>query len=103
IMHSFLTKLEDFSIRKRLWFMAILFMAILLLNSIMTLFNQYRHHQKTHLALLSSETITLAVDRARSGQVTFKKQVQEWKNTLLRAHEPSLREKYWSQSERRKN
>jgi len=35
-------------------------------------------------------------DRARVMQVTFKKQVQEWKDTLLRGAAADMRSKYWN-------
>ena len=38
-----------------------------------------------------------AIDVARSAQFNFKKQVQEWKNVLLRGHDQDDFEKYWSQ------
>ncbi|QFY89948.1 response regulator [Magnetovirga frankeli] len=48
-----------------------------------------RIHQQT------AETVTQAI----SVQVHFKKQVQEWKNILLRGHEPNLYAKYLAQFE----
>ena len=45
---------------------------------------------------LSLQTVR-AVDVARSVQVNFKKQVQEWKNVLLRGRNPVDFDKYWTQ------
>jgi hypothetical protein len=54
-------------------------------------------HDEGDKALRESVASSALLDEARTAQVTFKVQVQDWKNFLIRGHNPEDHEKYVAQ------
>ncbi|MCB1777903.1 MAG: methyl-accepting chemotaxis protein [Candidatus Competibacteraceae bacterium] len=50
----------------------------------------------TDVAYQQGLELTQTVDLAREAQIAFQRQVQEWKNVLIRGSDTDLRKKYWS-------
>ncbi len=55
----------------------------------------------TDLAYNQGVKLAKAVDMSRSAQVNFQRQVQEWKNVLIRGGKDDLRDKHWKGFEER--
>jgi len=74
----------------------LLIIGVLLLAGI-GLFGMEYSHEEGQKALEQSIASSTLLDEARTAQVTFKIQVQDWKNFLIRGHAPADHDKYVAQ------
>ncbi|MCP5523761.1 MAG: response regulator [Verrucomicrobiales bacterium] len=85
------------SLRIRILLLTGMFLGIVLLLGSWQMSEVNRLQRRT---LERQRTTSEAELLTRTAEATFEKQVQEWKNTLLRGHDPSDFEQYWSGFER---
>jgi hypothetical protein len=71
-----------------------LIMLVLLAQAGTGLFALWRADREHSQARLTLTGLTDVLDGARDAEVAFKVQVQEWKNILLRGHDPALRTRH---------
>ena len=84
----------NISVRNQLVLLAAIVSLVVLLIGSFSLYSLYRAERRLAEAQTLSRTLIQTVDTARNAQVHFKKQVQEWKNILLRGNDQEAFDKF---------
>ncbi len=82
------------SVKKQFFVLGAIVSIIVLLTGGFGLNNFYQANKRQANAQNLSKTLIRAVDASRNTQVHFKKQVQEWKNILIRGYDQEAFDKY---------
>ena len=88
------TFFQDISVRRRVHITVGIFTVLTIAIGLFGLIAILETNERLHKSVLEGQMMVKATDTARLTQVHFKKQVQEWKNILLRGNEHDLFDKH---------
>lgn len=82
--------------RNKLTVLTLISLTIIMLVLLGSRFQVNHLIQTTNIAYQDGLQLSETMDAARQSQVSFQRQVQEWKNTMLRGSDLTLQAKYWN-------